>query len=168
MTYSKLSPVLPEVDFRAWESLENLDHDQHEEVESDHECEEIPDPVNKEVSSDDEPSDQEAGVSFREEARTTQPSSRKSRQKQKYRNKRAAARIVAQQDDGTTLKSVASKKRSASGSLGIPSTSSYQKDFKPSKPSWKGTLDVEKNEREYSLHELVNDFAMKVIDWDGR
>lgn len=163
MTYSL---VLPAVKFLARESLENLDH---EEVESDHECdseEEImmQDPVIEEVDSDN----WLEGGPFEEEARKAQRNSKAARQKQKYREKRTAKRVMIQQEKGTTLKAVALKKRSNSGAQGVNSSSNFEEGFIPSKPAWKAMPDVEKDEKEYSLEELVNNFGMTVVDWDGR
>jgi hypothetical protein len=158
--FSMGDPVKPEVEFLAKEFLQNLDNVHNEEVYSDHELEELPELVKEEVSSDDELSEVEEVP--------LHPNSYKRRQKKKYRDKRAVKRLAVQQNEGTTLKTVALKKRSASRAQGIPSSLSYQEEFIPSKPVWKAKPDNEKDEKEYSLEELVNDFGMKVIFWDGR
>jgi hypothetical protein len=167
-----MNSVKPGVEFSAYKSLENMDHDHDEELGSDHEFEELPDPGetpyfhrNEEIDSDHEFSEQEQEVRFQDEA---QPADRQKRKKERYRNRRRADRSSEQQDKGTTLKSVALKKRSKSAAQKIPSASSFQQEFVPSKPAWKGMPDVEKDERYYTLEELVNGFGMNVIDWNGQ
>lgn len=174
MTYS---PVQPAVNFLARDCLEKLDH---EERKSDHECEEVEsnhegedpaeeimmqDPV---IDLDDELRDLEENVFFQEETSKTQPDRYTDRQKQKYREKRSVKRLLVQNAKGTNLKAIALKKRSDSGAHSVNSSSNFQKGFIPSKPAWKAMPDVEKDEREFSLDELVKKFGTTVIDWDGR
>lgn len=162
-----VNAVEPVVNFSAQKSLENIDYDLYEEEHgSDHECEELPDPGealyshrNEEVDSDHE---------FSEQEQEAQPSRRKRRKKEVYRSKRAAWRVEKQQAEGTSIKAVALKKRSESAAQGVPSASSFQQEFVPSKPGWKGMPDVERDERDFSLEELVNDFGMNVIHWNGQ
>jgi len=164
LSYSIGSAVKPAVYFHAKESLEKLEQDQHEEAGSDYECDELPDPNEaprshqiEEVSSDCELS--EPGHP---------PTTRKVRNKIKYRQKRAAARLGEQHAGGTTLKAVALKKRSASTAQGLPLDMRYQQDFTPSKPAWKGMPDIKKDKTNHSLEELVNCYGMEVFPWDGR
>ena len=154
----------PAVKHSARAALESLVQEVNE---SDHELEEILGPVQEEVRSDDNISDQEDARN-QEDAPKTNPSSFKSRNKKKYRAKRAETRLSIQKDQGTTLKAISLKKRSASRAKGVHSSTSYEEDFTPSNPGWKAMPDIEKDQKEYSLEELVDTFNMKVIDWDGR
>lgn len=162
--------VQPAVAFSAQKSLEIIDHDIDEERGSDHEYEELRDSdetPNEEIDSDHDLSEQEREGHFQNEAQMPKPT-RKKKGKNRYRRNRAVQRDMTQQAGGTTLKSIALKKRSMSAAQGVHSASSFQQEFVPSKPAWKGMPDVERDERVYSLEELVNNFGMDVMPWDGQ
>lgn len=171
-----MEPVEPAVTFRALEALEKLEHIQDEKVFSDHECQELPDHdqemlpshSHEEVSSDLEfGAGPERHISSHTEVRIP-PTTRKGQKKKNYRTKRAAIRRAVQESKGTVLKGISLKKRSHSAAQGVPSPFSYVEDFLPSSTAWKGLPDREKDEKEYTVEELVNEHGMRVIPWDGR
>ena len=103
-----------------------------------------------------------------DQAPLAMPAIHKQKSRLRYREKRAAKRLEAQQAEGTTLKAVSLKKRSVSVSQTVSASCTYEEAFVPSKPAWMAQRDVEKDEREYSLQELVEVYGMTLIAWDGR
>src|ERR1700678_844111 len=152
------SPIMPAVDFRARNSLEELHNfSQQEDLEqvSDSGFEELSDP---------------AHMAFQKEGhdQAPKPMKRKQKDRLRYREKRLARRLEAQLAEGTTLKAISLKKRSASTSQKLSAPCTYEEEFVPSKPAWMALRDFERDEREYSLQELVEAHGMTVIPWDGR
>jgi hypothetical protein len=155
---------VPSVPFRACNSLDELhSSSQQEEPLSGDGFEELPDPGPHDLA-------ELRFVSFQKEGHDQAPKSenRKQNARLRYRKKRLVGRIETQLAEGTTLKAVSLKKRSASASQMASVSCTYEEDFEPSKPAWMAQRDMEKDEREYSLQELVEVHGMTIIAWDGK
>ena len=130
------SPIMPSVDFRARNSLKELhSFSQQGDLEqlSNNGFEELSDPVH---------------MAFQKEGHDQAPKPMKRKQKNclHYREKRLARRLEAQLAEGTALKAISLKKRSASTSQKLSAPCTYEEEFVPSKPAWMARRDFERDE----------------------